>query len=52
VFNLGGVERPPPSMVKGRKPPTGAVAWVCRGTTCLPPVGTVAEIERALVQGR
>ena len=52
VLDLGPVDRPPPSLVKGRKPERGAVAWVCRGTTCLPPVASLADVEAALAQGR
>ena len=52
VVDLGHVDRPPPSLVKGRKPARGAVAWVCRGTTCLPPIATLAEVEAALAQTR
>ena len=26
----------------------GAVAWVCHGMTCLPPVATLADVERVL----
>jgi len=52
IFDLGHVDRPPPPLVKGRRPAKGAVAWVCRGTTCLPPIASVADVERALGQGR
>jgi uncharacterized protein YyaL (SSP411 family) len=52
VVDLGPVDRPPPSLVKGRRPERGAVAWVCRGTTCLPPVASLADVEAALGQGR
>ncbi|HET9047153.1 MAG TPA: thioredoxin domain-containing protein [Casimicrobiaceae bacterium] len=52
VIDLGHVDRPPPSLVKGRKPARGAVAWVCRGTTCLPPIAALAEVEAALAHAR
>jgi len=52
VFDLGPVDAPPPPLVKGRRPARGAVGWVCRGTTCLPPVASVDDILRALAQGR
>ena len=52
VFNLTSVDWPPPALVKGNKPQHGAVAWVCKGTTCLPPIASVADVERALVAGR
>jgi uncharacterized protein YyaL (SSP411 family) len=52
VVDLGAVDRPPPSLVKGRKPARGAIAWVCRGTTCLPPIAALADVEAALAGGR
>jgi uncharacterized protein len=48
VFNVAGIANLPPAMVKGARPTTGAVAWVCRGTHCLPPLATLAELEREL----
>ncbi|MEO8488042.1 MAG: thioredoxin domain-containing protein [Betaproteobacteria bacterium] len=38
----------PPALVKGAIPRQGARAWVCRGTTCLPPVDTLAELEASV----
>jgi uncharacterized protein YyaL (SSP411 family) len=52
VFDLAPVAAPPPPMVKGRRPASGAVAWVCRGATCLPPIAAPADVERALANGR
>ncbi|MEP7275421.1 MAG: thioredoxin domain-containing protein [Betaproteobacteria bacterium] len=52
VVDLGSVDRPPPSLVKGHRPAQGAVAWVCRATTCLPPIASLAGVEAALAQGR
>jgi uncharacterized protein YyaL (SSP411 family) len=52
IFNLAAVEWPPPAMVKGKKPKSGAVAWVCKGTSCLPPISALPEIERAFMAGR
>jgi uncharacterized protein YyaL (SSP411 family) len=52
VVDLGPVDEPPPSLVKGRRPARGAVAWVCRGTTCLPPIASLAELEAVLANGR
>jgi uncharacterized protein YyaL (SSP411 family) len=52
VFNLTSVDWPPPALVKGNKPQHGAVAWVCKGTTCLAPIASVDEVERALLAGR
>jgi uncharacterized protein YyaL (SSP411 family) len=51
VFNLAPVAEPPPMMVKGRRPSDGAVAWVCRGTTCLPPFSSLGELEAAIAGG-
>ncbi len=47
VFNIAGIAAPP-SLAKGPPPPTGALAWICRGTHCLPPVRALADIESAL----
>jgi len=52
VLDLGPVDAPPPALVKGHRPARGAVGWVCRGTTCLPLVTSVADVVRALAQGR
>ena len=41
VFNIAGVALPP-ELAKGRAPATGAVAWVCHGTQCLPPIDDLA----------
>ena len=35
-------------LVKGKRPPAGAVAWVCRGMQCLPPIAEYAGIDAAL----
>jgi len=48
VFNLGGMQDLPQALAKGAVPSTGAAAWVCVGTACLPPVTTVGAIEDAL----
>ena len=52
VFDLSALDWPPPALVKGQKPERGAVAWVCRGTTCLPPIASLAEVQRLLGSGR
>ena len=52
VFNLAPEDRPPSAMVKGKRPASGAVAWVCEGTACLPPIGSLDGIERALASTR
>ena len=45
VCNIAGVTDPPPVMVKGARPASGAVAWVCRGTHCLPPIASLDGLE-------
>jgi len=47
VFDLAGREVPA-AMAKGALPASGASAWVCRGTQCHPPVGSLAEVEALL----
>ena len=49
IFNVAGVALPP-ELAKGPVPAAGAAAWVCRGTRCLPPIGSLAEIERELAR--
>ena len=48
VYNIAGVVSLPPALAKGPRPATGAAAWVCSGTHCLPAIGTLAELEREL----
>jgi uncharacterized protein YyaL (SSP411 family) len=48
VFNIAGVANAPPALSKGPRPATGAVAWVCRGTQCLPPIDSLAELANIL----
>ncbi len=48
VYNIAGVVSLPPALAKGQRPATGAVAWVCRGTHCLPAIATLEEVEREL----
>ncbi|HEY2815513.1 MAG TPA: thioredoxin domain-containing protein [Casimicrobiaceae bacterium] len=52
VFDLSALDWPPPALVKGKKPERGAVAWVCKGTACLPPIASLAEVQRLLTSGR
>jgi len=47
VFNTGDADLPP-ELAKGPMASEGAVAWVCRGAHCLPPLRTLADIEREL----
>ena len=48
VLDLASVGDPPPALVKGAAPAAGAAAWICRGTACLPPLTTLAEVLTAL----
>ncbi len=47
VFNVAGCNLPP-ELAKGPTRTGGAVAWVCRGAHCLPPMQTLADVEREL----
>jgi uncharacterized protein YyaL (SSP411 family) len=47
VFMVGR-EALPRELAKGAAPAQGALAWVCRGTQCLAPVGTLEELQSAL----
>ena len=38
----------PEALRKGARPASGAVAWVCRGQQCLPPMSTLEAVEAAL----
>jgi len=44
VFNLAGAGALPPALAKGPVPADGAIAWVCRGTHCLPPVRALSGL--------
>jgi uncharacterized protein YyaL (SSP411 family) len=46
-YNVAGADLPS-ALARGQIPPVGAVAWVCRGTQCLPPIHSLPEIESAL----
>jgi len=47
VFNVAGVALPA-ELAKGAAPAEGAVAWVCRGNRCLPPIDDLGELEAEL----
>ena len=49
IFDVSGTADLPPALAKGARPTEGAVAWICAGTSCLPPVTDLAATERALV---
>jgi hypothetical protein len=38
----------PPALAEKTPPESGARAWICRGTTCLPPVDTLTGFTTAL----
>ena len=38
----------PAELARGALPANGALAWICRGTHCLPPVATFDELAEAL----
>jgi hypothetical protein len=42
----------PAELTKGATPERGVVAWLCVGTSCLPPIADFAGIERALDAAR
>ncbi len=38
----------PPALAEKVAPESGAMAWICRGTTCLPPVDSLSGLTTAL----
>ena len=50
VYDVAGVALPD-ELRKG-VPTTGAFAWLCRGTTCLPPIGSLEALEAELREFR
>jgi len=42
------VDDPPEPLRKGSRPPAGVAAWLCRGTQCLSPLGTIDDVEAEL----
>ena len=47
IFNVAGIALAP-ELARGPVPTEGAVAWICRGTQCLPPLASLREVEREL----
>jgi uncharacterized protein YyaL (SSP411 family) len=47
IFNVAG-EALPAELAKGAAPADSAVAWVCRGTQCLPAIDDLARLEATL----
>jgi uncharacterized protein YyaL (SSP411 family) len=52
VFDLSGTAAPPPALVKAPAPVAGAMASVCRGTVCLPPIDAIDALVAELGVGR
>jgi hypothetical protein len=48
VFNLAGDSPVPAALAKGALPESGARAWICRETQCLPPVDSLDALLAAL----
>jgi uncharacterized protein YyaL (SSP411 family) len=51
VFAVGR-EALPAELAKGTPPAQGALAWLCRGTHCLPPLSSVAAVEAELARAQ
>ncbi len=47
VFNVAGLALPA-ELAKGAAPADRAVAWVCRGTRCLPPIDDLLALDAVL----
>ncbi|MGE5087702.1 MAG: thioredoxin domain-containing protein [Candidatus Levyibacteriota bacterium] len=48
IIDLGTGADAPASLLKGAPPAEGAVAWLCQGTQCLPPIASLEAIESAI----
>jgi hypothetical protein len=49
TFDVSGVDPLPRELAKGRRPSPGtAVAWVCQGTQCLPPIDRFEALLSAI----
>ena len=48
IVDIGTGTDAPPSLQKGARPAQSAVAWLCRGTQCLPPIASLEDIEAAI----
>ena len=51
AIDLSRVADLPAALVKGVVPRSGAVAWVCRGSVCLPPLTALNAVEATLAEG-
>ena len=48
VLDVSSVRPLPAALDKGTATTHGATAWICRGTTCLPPIGSLHELMHAV----
>jgi uncharacterized protein YyaL (SSP411 family) len=48
ILDLSTARDVPGPLVKGQAPESGAAAYVCHGTTCLPPITSPGEVAAAL----
>jgi uncharacterized protein len=48
IIDVSDAAAPPPPLAKGPRPTKGAVAWICAGTSCLPPLGDLAAVAHEL----
>ena len=48
IIDVAGVAPAPSALIKGVAGATGATAWVCRGTQCLPPVDSLTALAALL----
>jgi len=51
AYDVGGIALPP-ELQRGAASDSGAVAWVCEATTCLPPVDSLAALRGILDRRR
>ncbi len=54
IFSVENANSLPPALAKPASPPgeAKAMAWVCQGTTCLPPIADLKELVTALTPER
>jgi len=48
VLSVAGIDPLPEALRKGTRRSTGVVAWLCRGTECLPPITVFDALASAL----
>jgi len=52
IYDVSRMEAPPPEFAKGPPPASGAAAWVCRGTRCLPRIDALDAVAAELDAAR